>query len=142
MKRKALIIGIVIVLLLGGFLVYRANAPVSDDIPSETPSPTPRQSAAFGATVTINKVGSEVLFPDGMILTAKEINDSRCRKGVVCVWAGELTLIAQVQHGKLDNFGEEIRVGTVKNKSVTTHGYTITLISATETTATLKVTSN
>src|SRR3989338_10860334 len=67
------------------------------------------------------------------------INDSRCPKGTVCVWAGEIITQFSITGGKV-SASKELRLGTVNNKSVGMDGYTFTLNDADRRTATITVT--
>lgn len=57
-----------------------------------------------------------------------EIGDSRCPEGVVCVWAGEVTV-----KGKWTAFNEQTDVelhSVVKDQEKQPEGYTITIVDA------------
>ncbi len=82
-------------------------------------------------------IGDRVRYEDGLVVVLKEIDDSRCAPDVQCVWQGELSALFLVGDRK-----DEIRLGTVNNKSGVHLGHTFTLRGATETTATLLVTKN
>lgn len=94
-------------------------------------------SAKFDTPVAI-RVDDEVMFPDGLRLGVKEINDSRCKPDVVCVWQGELSVELTARGGALDA-PREIFLGTVNGQSASVNGYTFSLQSATERTATVVV---
>src|SRR3989338_2460902 len=96
------------------------------------------KSAEFDKPVTAS-LGGKVSFPDGLILGVKEINDSRCKSGMVCVWQGELSLALTALNGKFGGTSQEIRLGTVNNTSVSLKGYTFSLVSATAESATFIV---
>ncbi len=95
-------------------------------------------SASFGSSVAM-QVNGQIKFNDGLVVTLAEINDSRCKEGVTCIWAGELSPRFVMLGGNITEF-KEVRLGTTTKKSVTQSGYTITLDSATENTATITVT--
>lgn len=96
-------------------------------------------SVEFGKPVTMG-VNEKIIFPDGLVLTLNQINDSRCKKGVVCIWAGELSAVFYGSQWKATTApSQEIRLGTVNNKSVSSGGYTFSLMSATESSATVNV---
>ena len=94
-------------------------------------------AAEFNQPILLN-IDQSITFIDGLNLKLKSIDDSRCKPEVVCVWQGELS--ALFVPSSIDNsiFGE-VRLGTVKNVSVTLNGYIFTLKSATENTATIVV---
>jgi hypothetical protein len=73
------------------------------------------------------------------MVTLVAINDSRCKTGVVCIWAGELAYQVKLQGGSI-NQETEIKLGTVTAKSVTQSGYTLTLEEADENSITITVT--
>ena len=97
------------------------------------------QSAkGFGSPVTL-RINEQVKFMDGLAVTLAEINDSRCKPGVVCFWAGELSPRFILSGGDIGQ-SREIRLGTATVKSVVQNGYMVTLRGATEDTATIIVT--
>ncbi|OGZ69030.1 MAG: hypothetical protein A3D35_02755 [Candidatus Staskawiczbacteria bacterium RIFCSPHIGHO2_02_FULL_34_9] len=97
--------------------------------------------ADFGKEVTF-AVNQKVKFTDGLILTLKQIDDSRCKPNVVCIWAGELAPTFDIKGG---NYGSgileviEISLGTIHNSILVESGYIFELKSATETTATIVI---
>ena len=95
------------------------------------------RGAAFAMPITLH-INENVLFPDGLLLSLKEINDSRCKTGVVCVWQGELAAVLIASKGGFAS-SEEIRLGTVTKKSTSLKGYTFSLKNATEESITLIV---
>ena len=94
--------------------------------------------ANFGDTIDL-VVNQKVKLEDGLIVTLKEINDSRCQPGAVCVWAGELSPLLHISGGSLGNFTGEVRLGTLTAKKVVKNDYTFELKKATETTVTIMV---
>jgi hypothetical protein len=90
----------------------------------------------FG-TPFILRAGEKALFGQGLSLTLKEINDSRCPKDVQCVWQGELSAFFNIALG--ENSGA-LRLGTVTKQSDIFNGYRVTLKSATTESATVIVT--
>jgi len=119
--------------------------PITPKPPFVTPkppimNPKPTGNAAdntvpFGKPVTL-RVADMLAFPDGLVLTLKEIGDSRCPAGVQCIWQGELapTLIATA-----NGTSDEIRLGTVRQTKTSLKGHTFSLEGATEETATILV---
>ena len=95
----------------------------------------------FGKEVVL-KVGDKVSYPGGLSVGLVKINDSRCMKGVVCIWAGELSAVLIVDNSQLNMPAKEISMGTVVNKSVSVGSYTFSLVSATESTATIIVSNS
>jgi hypothetical protein len=114
---------------------------IDDDSGIEEPLPeTPPPYADFGKSVTLN-INDTVTFTDGLTVTLKEINDSRCKPDVQCIWAGELSPLLLITGGSLTDPTGEIRLGTTNNTSVTRAGYTFTVTNAAETEATIVVTN-
>lgn len=70
------------------------------------------------------KVGQQAVFPDGLSLILKEINDSRCQPNVQCVWSGELSALFAINTGSVS---EDLRLGAVSNKTANLRGYSFTL---------------
>ncbi len=99
-------------------------------------SPCPQTSASeFNKPVTV-RVNEKVIFSDSLSLTLQEINDSRCKPGVQCIWQGELSAVFSANiNGSL----REIRLGTVNNEKVNLNNYTFALEDATTNSATIKV---
>lgn len=91
------------------------------------------RNVSFNTAITL-KEGERVGFSDGLVVALRRVEDSRCKAGVQCVWAGELVAVLQI--GELK---DEIRLGTTNVKSLTYGSYVYTLKSATETTATITV---
>lgn len=77
---------------------------------------------------------------DGLSVTLTKVNDSRCKSGVVCIWAGELSPVFTVTYS--DNESVQIILGTMTAKEVSKNGYTFSLKNATENSATIVVTKN
>jgi|SRR3989344_1432829 len=84
--------------------------------------------------------GEEIEFSDSLMVGLKEINDSRCKPEVVCVWAGELSPVLYILGGSAGNVTQEVRLGSVTAKKVNKGGYLFELQSATKTTATIVAT--
>ena len=102
-------------------------------VPTTTPS-----SISFDAQVTFHP-HEKFIFSDGLEVTLQEINDSRCKPDVQCIWAGELSAFLFVTSGTLGTDEREIHLGTINNTSRTLYGYVFTLVSATTTEATIVV---
>ncbi len=97
-------------------------------------------SAEFEKAVTMH-VNDSVILPDGLIVNVTGINDSRCKPGMVCVWQGELSAAITLTDGVLPTPSENVRLGTVNNKSVSADVYTVTLEKATPDSATIIITT-
>ncbi len=97
----------------------------------------PESRAGFGGTIMLS-IGKSLTFEDGLHVTLVEISDSRCPEGVVCIWQGELSPVVGLSGGTLPA-DATLTLGTVRAKAASTGNYAITLVAATETTATLSV---
>lgn len=96
----------------------------------------PQTSASEFNTPITMRVNEKVIFSDSLSLTLQEINDSRCKPGVQCIWQGELSAVFSANiNGSL----KEIRLGTVNNTKVSFKNYIFSLENATETSATIIV---
>ena len=94
---------------------------------------------SFGAETTL-KIGEKETFSDGLTITLSQINDSRCKKDVVCIWAGELSPTLLATGGDFFRQTQEIILGTTKTKIVIVGNYTFELKEAIENAATIMVT--
>ncbi len=93
---------------------------------------------SFGKKLTL-KEGETASFDNGAVLVAlTRIDDSRCKPGVQCIWAGELSPVFSVRFGT--DLSDEVRLGTTTTQMVSKHGYTFALQDATIATATIIVT--
>ncbi|HEV7702441.1 MAG TPA: hypothetical protein VGO63_03325 [Candidatus Paceibacterota bacterium] len=103
-----------------------ASPELSEPIkPTENPS---NNSLQFGQAVTL-KVDENITFSDGLKVTLKKIDDSRCPKDVQCIWTGELAGTFSLSGGKM--VGEkEIRIGSLTGKGYSIDGYMFSLESA------------
>jgi hypothetical protein len=155
-----LLITIIALIVVGGVYIYykqSVNQPVACTMEAKlcpdgsyvgrtgpkcefTPCPSSVVSgkqAEFNKSITMN-ISDKVTFPDGLSLVLKEINDSRCKPGLECFWQGELSTLFNINGSST----EEVRLGTVNNKKISFKGYTFSLESATETSATIIVSVN
>ncbi len=135
-----LFVGVIVLILGVGFFIFGSPTTTTfvvtkPETPVETVPTTPVApavpTAEFDKAITLN-VGDKVAFSDGLNLTLKEINDSRCKPSVQCFWQGELAAVLVVSGADVKVSASEIRLGTVNNKSVTLTDYKFTLLSATE----------
>lgn len=96
----------------------------------------PQISASeFNKPITM-RVNEKVIFSDSFSLTLQEINDSRCKPGVQCIWQGELSAVFSANiNGSL----KEIRLGTINNTRASFKNYIFSLENATENSATIIV---
>ncbi|MBP6884044.1 MAG: hypothetical protein KBC06_02325 [Candidatus Pacebacteria bacterium] len=98
----------------------------------------PAGRMSFGVSYTL-KIDQPIMFADGLAVTVKKIDDSRCKPGVQCIWAGELAPTLSIWGGDLGKSVVEVVLGTTRNTSVTHGRYVFTLNDATATTASLTV---
>lgn len=68
-------------------------------------------AAPYPSSQTLS-VGSSVRFDDGLSLQLEKIEDSRCKQGVQCVWAGELAPVLELRGGLVGDKAVELRLGT------------------------------
>jgi len=123
-----------------------AGYPIMESYPEQCRTPDGRMfvriisspEVSFGIPFTL-QLGSQVSFDDSLNVTLVEVNDSRCKEGVVCIWAGELSPFLYVKDGTI-GVAEEIRLGTTAKTSTAQGGYVFSLNDATETTATITIT--
>ncbi len=95
--------------------------------------------AAFGSTQTL-AVGQAVRFDDGLSLELDRIEDSRCKQGLQCVWAGELAPILELRGGLGGDKATELRLATGSAPKKQLGRYGFVLRQATPETATVTVT--
>ncbi len=94
---------------------------------------------SFGST-NVMKPGSSITFMDGLTVVLDRIDDSRCHRGVSCVWAGELAPQLTV-HGGDVGAPQKLPLGTnLHNTKHALAGYGFALIDASIGSATIVVT--
>ncbi len=93
----------------------------------------------FGSLVNFT-IGKQIKFKDGLTVTLTQINDSRCKSGMVCIWAGELSPILSFVGGNVGNLQQEVHLGTLTAKQATKNGYIFELKDASETSVTIIIT--
>ncbi len=165
MKKSLPILLIILLLVVSGvlWLLARKNAPqpiittfeecaaagypILESYPEQCRTPDGKSftkvvtasGTEFGSPVIL-RLNEEAKFSDGLTVTLVAINDSRCKTGVVCIWAGELAYQVKLLGGSI-NKETEIKLGTVTTKSVTQSGYILTLDKADENSLTITVTT-
>lgn len=95
------------------------------------------KTQSFGVAVTL-KVHDSVTFGDGLKMALSQINDSRCKPNVVCIWAGELSVVLSINGGKFIDV-QQVTLGTTTNPKVTQGGYVFELKDVTDEQATIIV---
>jgi len=126
-----------------------AGYPIMESYPEQCKTPDNRtfvriitpQENSFNTPVNF-KINENITFSDGLSITLSDINDSRCKEGLVCIWAGELSPVFTIINGNIGNTQKEIRLGISRTKQVIQNDYLFLLNNATETTATITVSKN
>lgn len=136
------------VILVIIFVAFKTNKKSTVEVDTTKPVDVSTNGAETGVVkptefggVVVFKLNDKVTFSDGLNVTLKEINDSRCPKGVQCVWAGEIAGTFMISDAKLVA-PKEIRLGMIRNKSVVSEGYTFSLKDATTTSLSVEVVKN
>ncbi|MBY0538062.1 CAP domain-containing protein [Patescibacteria group bacterium] len=119
-------------------------------VPSPTPPvPVVNTPAEPSPTVVINfdtahtfTLAETVTYPDGLVVTLTTINDSRCKPDVQCIWAGELSPQFTFTGGDFTDTISQLSLGTSRMEPQTIGAYTVTLETATENTATIRITKD
>ncbi len=87
-------------------------------------------TASFDKNINA-KLNDTIKFPDGLSIIIKKINDGTCPKGVMCVWAGEVTIYFEINGNNFNN--HEVILSTLTKKSLNIgefNSYKISLVSA------------
>jgi len=127
-----------------GTLILKNDNPSGDPardkeirIPVRFTFPKPKVGA-FNTPITLG-LDESAEFPGKFFVILNEINDSRCKPNVQCVWQGELQAKFSFIGG---DFFEEALLGTVNRERVIAgDSFDVELKSATETTVTIVATS-
>lgn len=93
----------------------------------------------FDTDILLN-TGEEALFADTLRIMLREINDSRCKEGVQCVWEGELSAVFEIDGGLYGRETVELQLGTKQNTTSSRNDYTIMLVAAETANVTIQVT--
>jgi len=127
MSKKLVVVFIVIVAAVGAGAYWYSRSGAVAPVVTE---------AAWTHSVG---VGETVSHPDGMTLKLVRINDSRCKKDVVCIWAGELGVTAQASGGSFGSTTAEVVLGQTTRPSATVGAYVFTLNTIDEQRVTISV---
>lgn len=121
------------------FLAYPRPvvAPHDQELIVEPPVPV-GGGVRFGAVTTI-ALGLSVTYADGLQVSLDKVDDSRCKQGMQCVWAGELAPTIHIRGGLAGDVIQEIRLGATTKRSLSIAGYDFMLRDATETSIDLLV---
>ena len=134
-------LGIIMLVALGASLrneVSTTELTTTEEIATTTPPSATSITSDFNHPIKF-LVGENKVFSDELSVTLESIDDSRCPLDVQCIWAGELAPVLVVQGSNFGNIDREVRLGTSQNKSATVGVYIFTLLTATETTATIQI---
>ena len=93
----------------------------------------------LGESFTL-KVGQSGDILGGLRVTLISIGDSRCKQGVQCIWAGELSPKLRIEMPNQGAASEELTLGTLTKREADALGYHFALTEAKEDQATLVVT--
>ena len=124
-----------------------AGYPIMESYPEQCKTPDGRNfirtisqgKNTFGQAKTL-AINESVQFTDGVSITLLEINDSRCKAEVVCVWAGELSAKLNITGGDIGDLIKEFTLGMTTKKITVIDKYTVILNSATENSVNIIVT--
>ncbi|MDO8499286.1 MAG: hypothetical protein Q7S66_01335 [bacterium] len=125
-----------------------AGYPIMESYPEQCRTPDGRNFVrvieviyvAFDKPHTL-QVGEKIDFADGLSVALVYINDSRCKPGRMCIWAGELAPLLEVTGGGVGQSREEIQLGYTTATQVIKYGYVFSLNNAAKDTATITVTN-
>lgn len=120
------------ILLAGGLILILFGAGCTS--PTSTPG---ENNLPLGSEIELS-VGESAVFEDGLTAQLTAINDSRCQPGVVCIWEGELSPVLTLSGGNL-HANVEVTLGTSTKPTSTVGTYTVNLIEATESAATISI---
>ncbi|HSW11211.1 MAG TPA: hypothetical protein VLI06_00120 [Solimonas sp.] len=98
-----------------------------------------RPPVALGSTQTL-AVGDALRYDDGLGLRLQKIEDSRCRQGMICVWAGELAPVFELRGGLAGEPPVELRMGTGTARAKQQGRYRFVLLQVTPEAATFTLT--
>jgi hypothetical protein len=102
------------------------------------PTPLPARSADFGNPETY-ALHETRTYADGLTVTLDRIDDSRCKPGVQCIWAGELAPMLTLRGGGVSGT-RTVSLGTSRTPRAQVGDYALQLDSATAATATFTIT--
>lgn len=120
-----------------GYVVFKNDNPSGEperdkEVRISVTFAEPRE-ARFDTEVQLG-IGESVRLPDDLSLTLLQIDDSRCKPDVQCIWAGELAPVLRMRRfGAETAPAEELRLGTSDLSRLASYGaYTLQLVAATE----------
>jgi hypothetical protein len=92
----------------------------------ENPRGTGTKTGSYAETLEL-RVGESALFADGLSIGLLRIEDSRCPKDAVCVWAGELAAVLSATGGGFGAGQVQIRLGELTGAERTSGSYIFSL---------------
>ena len=118
------------------------SVPIVTPTPTEAPATTTTHTTSAATPLLLNVQTTFFLhdakkIADGPTVTLSAINDSRCKPGVQCIWAGEFSTDLTVVSGAET---KTITLGNVRVKTLTSNAFTFTLTDANADQATITVT--
>jgi hypothetical protein len=133
---KRLIATLTVFLLIGAGCATPVAAP---PIPKPMPEDMVLEPAAkFNEPLSWER-GQTLWFEDGLSVTLADVNDSRCKPDVVCIWAGELAYQFALKKEAPSTWTGELRLGTTTMREASVEGYIFKLIEGTESGITMTV---
>ncbi len=113
-------------LIIAGCLAQPTATPTPTIEPTATPNPTP--FAVLGQPVTL-AIGQTIPIQgqDAALTFSRVITDSRCPRGVLCKWAGLITVEARLDHDG-QNETAQLIIGAITDAKKQVGPYTIELI--------------
>lgn len=134
---RIMVVITIITTIVAGIVVWAVEYRHKPAQTGDEQQATSEASASFDKPITlVAESGKVYVFPDGLKVALKSINDSRCPEGVACIWAGELGATLTVISGTKS---EEVILGQTTAPRKETLGYTFLLKTISETTATVVV---
>jgi hypothetical protein len=92
----------------------------------ENPRGTGTKTGTYAATAEL-RVGESAVFADGLSIELLRVEDSRCPKDVVCVWAGELAAVLSATGGGFGADQVQIRLGELTGAERSSGSYVFSL---------------
>lgn len=106
-------------------------------------APAEPEPEAIGNPETLTlKIGESKTYGNGLVVGLKAIDDSRCPKDVLCIWAGELSAVLSVALDVPGSAPMEVRLGQTTKPKAEAYGFSFELVSIDEETATLAIVKN
>lgn len=102
---------------------------IATTTPVQPTAPKPTQTFPKEVSLTTK---NNYQFPDGSILSIKEINDSRCAPNVNCIWAGNIVSKMNIKKGNTLTEDFDLTFGPGEESTMYTYGvYKLKIIKVT-----------